>query len=161
MSYTPTLWIGNSTPLSEGNMNKIENGIKEAHDQGDLVTLFLAAGTNPHETSGTVGNELNLAQGMTNFKFIIINFYAIGLKPVIIHTSSWTTGGILPIREINISATVGSTAWQLFEFELTRISDVMVKITTSGYLSFTGTDVQATRAENSAMMYIAGIFGVK
>ena len=32
MAYTKTTWITGSTPLSANNMNKIETGIKDAHD---------------------------------------------------------------------------------------------------------------------------------
>ena len=37
MSYTKTNWVNGSTPLSADNMNHIETGIKDAHD--DLATL--------------------------------------------------------------------------------------------------------------------------
>ena len=35
MPYNPTTWVNDQTPLSAGNMNKIEQGIKAAHDAID------------------------------------------------------------------------------------------------------------------------------
>lgn len=35
MPYNPTTWVNDQTPLSAGNLNKIEQGIKAAHDAID------------------------------------------------------------------------------------------------------------------------------
>lgn len=161
MSYTPTNWVGNDTPLSAANMNKIENGVKEAHDQGDLVTLFLAAATNPHETSGTVGNEINLAQPMTDFKTIIVEMFAVGKCWKYIPTSRWVSGNIR-IRDIGNAITPGSTILGFGDILLNRTSSSKLTIAAAGWISWTGNkDDSASRTETSAILYISAIFGVK
>lgn len=42
MAYTPTIWEESSTPLGPTNMNKIERGIKDAHDMLEPTALSLA-----------------------------------------------------------------------------------------------------------------------
>ena len=32
MAYQKTRWVNNETPLNEGNLNKLEQGVQDAHD---------------------------------------------------------------------------------------------------------------------------------
>ena len=39
MAYQKTRWVNNETPLNEGNLNKLEQGVKDAHDVIDQHEL--------------------------------------------------------------------------------------------------------------------------
>jgi hypothetical protein len=61
MAYEKTAWVNDQTPLSEANLNKIEDGIKEAHDanaqqQGQIDTLHTIVNTE-HENRLSVNEQ--------------------------------------------------------------------------------------------------------
>jgi|LSQX01.1.fsa_nt_gb hypothetical protein len=39
MAYQKTNWVNNQTPLNENNLNKLEQGVKDAHDEVDQHEL--------------------------------------------------------------------------------------------------------------------------
>ena len=150
MAYQPTTWNNNESPINADNLNKIEQGIKEAHDNIDNLTkeynnlVGKILWTNPDPTSEFSAQTITLS---SNDYDLLEVFYKKTTNDMFVNSTRFFKGTSSLLFQIDIS-------FVIFERTISDATDTTLTFTEGKIRTTQGTIT--TQNSRCIPLYIVG-----